>query len=387
MSRKICVITSGRADYGLLRGVMRGINNDSDLKLQVIAAGSHLSMGLGATYTTIEADGFVIDKKVPSIIGDDSSLGIAQSMGLAIAGFAEALASLSPDIVLVLGDRYEIFSAVAAALVARMPVAHIHGGELTLGAYDDALRHCITKMSHLHFVAAESYKQRVIQLGESPQAVFMVGGLGVDSILQEPPLSRTELEAALDFTLGHRNLLITFHPTTLSAESATAQISQLLTALDRLSDTHFIFTTPNADNGGGEIFHQLEEFIQGKTHCKIYHYLGPQRYYACLRHCDAIVGNSSSGILEAPSFKIPTVNIGTRQEGRLRAGSIIDCEATSDSIGAALELAYSQKFQSQLKEVKNPYGEGGATPKIIEVLRDYPLNNITSKQFFDWVSI
>ena len=302
MSRKICVITSGRADYGLLRGVMRGINNDSDLKLQLIAAGSHLSMGLGATYTTIEADGFVIDKKVPSITGDDSSLGIAQSMGLAIAGFAEALASLSPDIVLVLGDRYEIFSAVAAALVARMPVAHIHGGELTLGAYDDALRHCITKMSHLHFVAAESYKQRVIQLGESPQAVFMVGGLGVDSILQEPPLSRTELEAALDFTLGHRNLLITFHPTTLSAESATAQISQLLTALDRLSDTHFIFTTPNADNGGGEILHQLEEFTQGKTHCKIYHYLGQQRYYACLRHCDAIVGNSSSGILEAPSF-------------------------------------------------------------------------------------
>jgi len=387
MSRKICVITSGRADYGLLRGVMHAINNESELQLQIIASGSHLSADLSSSYAAIEADGFVVNKQIPSIMGDDSPIGVSQSMGLAVAGFASAFASLRPDIVLVLGDRYEIFSAVAAALVARIPVAHIHGGELTLGAYDDAMRHCITKMPHLHFVAAEAYKKRVIQLGESPETVFMVGGLGIDSMMHEEPLDRNGLEAALDFALGPKNLLITFHPTTLSPISATEQISQLLIALERLSNTHFIFTAPNVDNGGREIIEKLEKFTSGKPHSKIYTYLGQQRYYACLQHCDVIVGNSSSGILEAPSFKIPTVNIGTRQDGRLRALSVIDCDVTADSIGAAIQLAYSQKFQAQLKDVENPYGRGGAIPKIVNVLKEYPLKDIISKKFFDFGSI
>ena len=384
MNRKICVITGGRAEYGLLRWVMQGIRDDPELDLQLIATGMHLSSAFGSTYLDMERDGFQITAKVPVLTDSDTPAGVAQSMGLGLAGFAQAFADLQPDVIVVLGDRYEIFSAVAAALVARIPVAHLHGGELTEGAFDDALRHAITKMSHLHFVAAQPYRQRVIQLGEAPETVFLVGGLGVDSLLRVPLLSRSELEQALDFSFGERTVLVTFHPATLSAASPGEQMAELLVALDAMPDTHFIFTLPNADNGGQEIAAQIDNFVARNPRAKPYAALGQQRYFSCLAHCDMVVGNSSSGLTEAPSFKKPTVNIGDRQRGRLKASSVIDCEPTSASISAALYRACSVDFIQSLGTAINPYGQGGAADKVVATLKAHPLGSLIPKVFFDW---
>ena len=384
MNRKICVITGGRAEYGLLRWLMQGIRDDPDLDLQLLVTGMHLSPTFGSTYLDIERDGFQIDAKVPVLTELDTPVGVARSMGLGLAGFAQAFADLKPDVIVVLGDRYEIFSAVAAALVARIPVAHLHGGELTEGAFDDALRHAITKMSHLHFVAAQPYRQRVIQLGEAPETVFLVGGLGVDSMLRVPLLSRSELEQALGFHFGKRTVLVTFHPATLSAASPGEQMAELLVALDAMSDSHFIFTLPNADNGGQEITAQIDNFVARNRRAKAYAALGQQRYFSCLAHCDMVVGNSSSGLTEAPSFKKPTVNIGDRQRGRLKATSVIDCEPTTASISAALDRACSVDFIQSVGAAINPYGQGGAADKVLATLKAHPLGSLIPKVFFDW---
>ena len=384
MNRKICVITGGRAEYGLLRWVMQGIRDDPDLDLQLLVTGMHLSPAFGSTYLDIERDGFQIDAKVPVMTELDTPVGVARSMGLGLAGFSQAFADLRPDVIVVLGDRYEIFSAVAAALVARIPVAHLHGGELTEGAFDDALRHAITKMSHLHFVAAQPYRQRVMQLGEAPDNVFLVGGLGVDSMLREPLLSRHELEQALDFSFGMRTVLVTCHPATLSAASPGEQMAELLLALEAMPDTHFIFTLPNADNGGREITAHIDKFVARNPRAKAYAALGQQRYFSCLAHCDMVVGNSSSGLTEAPSFKKPTVNIGDRQRGRLKASSVIDCEPTSASITAALDRACSADFKQSLENAINPYGDGGAADKVVAKLKEHPLESLIPKVFFDW---
>ncbi len=384
MNRKICVITGGRAEYGLLRWVMQGIRDDSELELQLIVTGMHLSAAFGSTYMDIERDGFQISTKVPVLTELDTPVGVARSMGLGLAGFAQAFADLKPDVIVVLGDRYEIFSAVAAALVARIPVAHLHGGELTEGAFDDALRHAITKMSHLHFVAAHPYRQRVLQLGEAPQNVFLVGGLGVDSMLREPRLSRPALEQALDFPLGKRNVLVTFHPATLSDTSPGAQMAALLAALEAMPDTHFIFTLPNADNGGHEITAHIDNFLARNPRAKAFAALGQQRYFSCLAHCDVVVGNSSSGLTEAPSFKKPTVNIGDRQRGRLKASSVIDCDPNTASISAALDRACSFDFMQSLATAINPYGQGGAADKVVATLKAHPLGSLIPKVFFDW---
>jgi GDP/UDP-N,N'-diacetylbacillosamine 2-epimerase (hydrolysing) len=263
----------------------------------------------------------------------------------------------------------------------------LHGGELTEGAYDDALRHSITKMSHLHFVAAEPYRQRVMQLGESPHTVFMVGGLGVDRILHEPILERAALETALGFQLGKKNLLVTLHPETLGVESSATAITQLLDALSKLKDTHLIFTLPNADNGGQIISTHIHAFVAKHRNAIAYEALGQSRYLSCLAHCDAVVGNSSSGIMEAPSFQKPTVNMGQRQRGRLRAPSVIDCEVHSDAILAAIDKALSPEFARQLSETVNPYGAGGASEKIVNVIETYPLQALIPKTFFDWKSL
>ena len=383
MSRRICVITGTRAEYGLLRWVMQGIRDASDLTLQVVATGMHLSPEFGMTYQEIERDGFTIDRKVEMLMSSDSAVGIAKSMGLGLIGFADALSELKPDLILVLGDRFEIFSAVSAALVARMPVAHLHGGEATEGLIDEAFRHSITKMSHLHFVAAEEYRQRVIQLGEQPHQVFLVGGLGLDSINRMKLLDRNELETALNFKLGPKNLLITFHPVTLEIATAAEQMNELLASLAELQDTHLIFTMPNADTDGRVLIDMVEKFAAHHSHSCAFTSLGQLRYLSAIAQVDGVVGNSSSGLAEVPSFKKGTINIGDRQRGRLLAKSIISCKPERSEITAAIKRLYTQEFQELLLSVVNPYGEGGASKKIIEVIRSVDLGGLLKKAFYD----
>lgn len=382
-TRKICVITGTRADYGLLRWVMQGIKDDSDLDLQIIATGMHLSPEFGLTYREIEEDGFQIDRKIEILTSSDTSVGIAKSMGLGLIGFADALDELKPDLIVVLGDRFEIFAAVSAALVARIPVAHIHGGEATEGAFDESLRHSITKMSHLHFVAAEEYRRRVIQLGERPESVFLVGGLGVDNIKRTKLLTRSELEASLGFNLVQKNLLVTFHPVTLENATAADQMTELLAALAELEDTQLIFTLSNADTDGRILIKMIENFANQHANAHAFTSLGQLRYLSCVAHVDGVVGNSSSGLLEVPSFHKGTVNIGDRQRGRLQTKSVINCLPTRQSIAVALKKLYSDDFQSLLKNVQNPYGEGGASEKVVDTIKHYAINNITKKAFYD----
>jgi GDP/UDP-N,N'-diacetylbacillosamine 2-epimerase (hydrolysing) len=383
MSRKICVSTGSRAEYGLLRWVMEGIRKMPGLELQVIATGMHLSPEFGLTYREIEKDGFIIDRKVEMLVSADTPTGLANSMGLGLIGFGQALSQLQPDLMLVLGDRFEMFSAAAAATVARIPIAHLHGGETAEGAFDEALRHSITKMSHLHFVAAEEYRQRVIQLGEHPDRVFMVGGLGVDSIKKLPLLDRPALEASLGFELGCKNLLITFHPVTLENATSRQQMKEILAALEKLADTHLIFTMPNADSDGRVLFDMIESFVAANANARAYSSLGQLCYLSCLPHVDGVVGNSSSGLAEVPSFGKGTINIGDRQRGRLKAESVIDCSPDRQSITAALQKLYSDAFRLTLKKVRNPYGEGGASEKIVRILRECSLETILKKSFYD----
>ena len=383
MSRKICIVTGTRAEYGCLRWVMEGIRQSPALELQIIATGMHLSPEFGLTYREIEHDGFTIDRKVEMLLSSDTPTGLAKSMGLGLIGFGDALQQLQPDLMLVLGDRFEIFSAAAAAMVARTPIAHLHGGESTEGAIDEAIRHSITKMSHLHFVAAEEYRKRVIQLGEHPERVFLVGGLGIDNIRKLTLLDRPTLEASLGFMLGRRNLLVTYHPVTLEHATSCMQMAELLAALETLEDTHLIFTMPNADTDGRVLMDMVEQFVADHTNARAYTSLGQMRYLSCLRHVDGVVGNSSSGLAEAPSFRKGTINIGDRQRGRLKAASVIDCSPDRQSIGTALQRLYSPAFQATLDAVRNPYGEGGASEKVVQVLQDYPLESILKKSFHD----
>ena len=381
--KKVCVVTGTRAEYGLLRWVIEGIRQSPFLDLQLIATGMHLSPDFGLTVNAIEADGYNVDRKIEMLLSSDTAVGVTKSMGLGMIGFADALADLKPDLMLVLGDRYEIFAAASAAMIARVPIAHLHGGETTQGAFDEPMRHSITKMSHLHFVAAEEYRHRVIQLGEQPEFVFKVGGLGIDSILRLQLLSQDELEDTLNFRFLRRNLLVTFHPVTLESNTAAAQMKELLAALSKLSDTGLIFTMPNADTEGRAIFGQIQEFCEKHHQAKAYTSLGQLRYLSCMRHVDGVVGNSSSGLLEAPSFKRGTVNIGDRQKGRLKAHSIIDCEPLGSSISSAIEKMFSPQFQNQLSTVKNPYGDGGASEAIVKILESCSLNDILKKRFYD----
>ena len=383
MTRKICVVTGTRAEYGLLRWVMQGIKDDPALTLQIIATGMHLSPEFGLTYQAIEQDGFKIDRKVEMLTSSDTPVGIAKSMGLGLIGFADALYELQPDLIAVLGDRFEIFSVVTAALVARIPVAHLHGGETTEGAFDESLRHSITKMSHLHFVAAEEYRQRVIQLGEQPKRVFLVGGLGIDNIKRLKLLGRAELEASLDFKLGKKNLLITFHPVTLETSTAADQMAELLAALAELKDTQLIFTMPNADTDGRALISMVEQFVTQHPNARAYTSLGQLRYLSCLAHVDGVVGNSSSGLAEVPSFQKGTINVGDRQRGRLQAESVINCEPKRQDIAAALKKLYTADFQVSLSQVQNPYGDGGASEKVVKTIKHYLIDGIVKKAFYD----
>jgi len=381
MSRRVCVITGSRAEYGLLRWVMDGIQKSSALELQIIATGMHLAPEFGLTYREIEKDGFHINQKVEMLLSSDTPVGLAKSTGLGLIGFADALEQLKSDLIVVLGDRFEILSAVAAAMFARIPVAHLHGGESTEGAFDESIRHSLTKMSHLHFVATEEYRKRVIQLGESPERVFYVGAPGIDNIKKLTLLDRPSLEESLGFRLGSKNLLITFHPVTLEKATSVSQMGELLAALARLENTHLIFTMPNADTDGRELFALLEDFVRNHSNARVYTSLGQIRYLSCIREVDGIIGNSSSGIIEAPSFRKGVVNIGDRQRGRVRAGNVIDCEPDRESIGEAIQELYSSVFQSSLKSVRSPYGDGGASEKVVRILQEYPLESILKKAF------
>ena len=383
MRRRICVVTGSRAEFGLLRPVMEGIRDAEGCELLVVATGTHLAPEFGSTAGEIEDAGFRIDHRVEMLVSGDTATATAKSIGLGVIGFADALASLAPDLLVVLGDRFEILSAVLAALPARVPVAHLHGGETTEGAFDEAIRHAITKMSHLHFVAAEEYRRRVIQLGEEPARVFMVGGLGVDSIRRLRLLGRAELEAALGLSFGDRALLITFHPATLDDEGAGGQMEELLAALEPLADTTLVFTMPNADTGGRSLMRQIEQFVAGRRNAHAFTSLGQLRYLSCLQYVDGVVGNSSSGLAEVPSFRKGTIDIGDRQRGRLRAESVIGCAPRRAAIGAAIRELYSPAFQERLRSVRNPYGDGGASDRIVTVLQNHPLESIVRKAFHD----
>jgi GDP/UDP-N,N'-diacetylbacillosamine 2-epimerase (hydrolysing) len=383
MIRKICVVTGTRAEFGLLRWLMQEIEASEALTLQVIATGMHLSPEFGMTYHEIEQAGFNIDAKVEMLVSADTASSVTKSMGLGLIGYADAYARLAPDLIVLLGDRFEIFAAAAAALIAGIPIAHLHGGETTEGAFDEAIRHSITKMSHLHFVAAQDYRNRVIQLGEQPERVFLVGGLGIDAIKRTKLMSREALESSLDFRFGPRNLLITFHPVTLEARSSAHQMSELLNALGALQDTNLIFTMPNADTGGRELAAMVEAFVATNRNARIYSSLGQLRYLSCMHFVDGVVGNSSSGLAEAPSMGIGTIDIGDRQRGRLRASSVINCEPTSEQITQALSTLYAPEFQAKLSQVVNPYGTGGASLRIVEVLTKHSLDGLVKKKFYD----
>ncbi|MDI7182286.1 UDP-N-acetylglucosamine 2-epimerase [Leptospira santarosai] len=384
MKKKICVITGTRADYGLLRWLILEISKSSKLDLQIIATGMHLSPEFGLTYKEIENDGFLIQKKIEILLSSDSAVGVSKSIGLGLIGFSEAFADLNPDIILILGDRFEIFSAAVAALISRIPIAHLHGGEVTEGAFDEGIRHSITKMSHFHFVATSEYRNRVIQLGEDPSNVFLVGGMGIDGIRKSNLLKKEELEFSLNIKFKRNNLLITFHPVTLEETTAKAQMTELLLSLETLSqETGLIFTMPNADTDSRIIFELIKKFTSSRSNAWHFTSLGQTLYLSCLQFVDAVVGNSSSGIIEAPSFKIGTINIGDRQKGRLKAKSIIDCEPNKEGIMNALKKLYSSDFQKNLSTTINPYGEGGASDKIVKILEGLEAQEVLKKKFFD----
>lgn len=383
MSRKICFVTSGRADYGLLHWVMHGVKDDPELQLQIIATGMHLSSTYGLTYQEIEEDGFLIDARIEILGSPDAAIEISESMGMAISGVTKAINDLEPDLLVVLGDRYEIFAATAAALVSKTPVAHLHGGEVTTGAFDESFRHAITKMSQLHFVATEEYRSRVIQLGENPQNVFLVGGLGVDGIKKLSLLSKEELETRLGFVFGEKSLLITFHPATLDSEAPEHQMRELLRALSSLNDTTLIFTMPNADTGSDNLVQMLLDFVENNKRAKMFSSLGQLMYMSCIAQVDGVVGNSSSGLTEVPTFKKGTINVGDRQQGRLQASSVINCEPSEVQIKSAIERLYSPEFKLNLVKSSNPYGEGGASLKIVKVLKEVSLDGIIKKPFYD----
>lgn len=384
--RKVCVVTGSRAEYGLLYWLLKEIQKNAFLTLQLAVTGMHLSPQFGLTVREIEADGFVPDAKIEMLISSDTPTAIAKSIGLGVIGFAGALEQLRPDLLVVLGDRFEIFAAVQAAMCARIPIAHIHGGELTEGAIDDAVRHAITKMSHLHFVAAEEYRKRVIQLGESPTRVWNVGALGVEAIQRTKLLSRDTLSKSVGFDLSRPYFLVTYHPVTLCSSEESGGIDSLLSALQAFPEHRILITGVNADANNSEIQRSIAAFSSRhvrRVHCIMS--LGQQRYLSAMRYADAVIGNSSSGLIEAPVLKVPTVNIGDRQRGRIRALTVIDVPENERAIigGIRRALLSGRTLNKRGKEAL--LGRRRGANKIVDVLANQPLDNILTKRFSDRV--
>ncbi|OGA50950.1 MAG: UDP-N-acetyl-D-glucosamine 2-epimerase, UDP-hydrolysing [Betaproteobacteria bacterium RIFCSPLOWO2_12_FULL_63_13] len=382
--RKICIVTGSRAEYGLLYWLMKEIQADSSLQLQLIATGMHLSPEFGLTYSQIEDDGFVIDAKIEMLLSSDTASGTSKSMGLGMIGFADALTRLAPDIVVVLGDRFEILAAAQSASLQGIAVAHISGGEVTVGAVDDWIRHSISKTAWWHFVAAEQYRRRVIQLGESPERVFNVGDPGLDSIRQLPLLERAALASDLGIALHRPLFLVTYHPATLGSRPPEQEFAEVLAALDAFPEASIVMTKPNADAGARQLAAMAEDWTsrrQSPTLCVAS--LGQLRYLSVMRHCDAVIGNSSSGIVEAPALKVPTVNIGNRQAGRLLASSIIDCQENREAIAGAIHAAMSPDFKKSLPGTVSLYGDSEASRQIKQILANSDLPSSLAKRFHD----
>lgn len=365
VKRKICVVTGTRAEYGLLYWLMKEIKNDDELELQIIVTGMHLSPEFGLTYQVIEKDSFYINEKVEMLLSSDTPVGIAKSIGLATIGFADSLDRLKPDLLVLLGDRFEILAAAQAALVSRIPIAHIAGGDITEGVFDEAIRHSITKMSHIHFVTNKDSQARVIQLGENPDHVFNVGSPGIDYIKKTKLLTQNEIQEKLGFELKNQNILVTFHPSTLDATPSTMQFVELLKALEKLNDVGIIFTKSNADTEGRAINEMIDDFVKKDRNAKAFVSLGQLLYLSTVAQVDVVVGNSSSGLYEVPSLKKPTVNIGSRQKGRIQADSVIQCEPIESEIYAAI----NHSFSLDCSRVINPYGDGNASKRMFEIIK------------------
>lgn len=386
MKKNICIITGTRAEYGLLCPLIKKISEDDKLNLQLVITGMHLSPEFGLTYKQIEEDGYKIDEKVEILLSSDTSIGISKSMGLAMISFSEVFDRLKPDMVVVLGDRYEIFSAVSVASISRIPVCHLHGGETTEGAFDENLRHSITKMSYLHFTSTEEYRKRVIQLGESADRVFNVGAIGIENIKKMNLLSKEELEESINFKLDKKYAIVTFHPVTLENNTAKDQFKELLLALYNIKDLKVIFTKANSDTDGRIINKMIDEFVlNDKERFIAFTSMGSLRYLSAIKYSDIVIGNSSSGIVEVPSFNKPTINIGDRQKGRIQAKSIINCKPVRNDIEKAIERALSDEFLENIKDVKNPYGDGNVSDKVIEKIKYFLENDKINlkKKFYD----
>lgn len=368
--KKICIITGTRAEYGLFYPLLKKIKVDGQLELQICVSGMHLSPEFGLTYKVIENDGFEVNEKVEMLLSSDTEVGVTKSIGLGIIGFADTLNRLKPDLLILLGDRFETLAAAITALIARIPIAHLYGGELTEGVIDEAIRHSITKMSILHFVSTEEYKRRVIQLGEEPDRVFNVGALGIDNIKNLKLLKKDELERELNIKFGKRNVLVTFHPVTLEKNTAENQFGELLGALDQFKDLKIIFTKPNSDPNGRVLIKYIDEYVSSNPDRAVsFVSMGQLNYLSAIQHVDVVLGNSSSGIIEVPSLGKPTVNIGDRQKGRIKAESVIDCKPQKASIVKSLEKAFTPEFSEFCKTVKNPYGDGNSAEVILDILK------------------
>lgn len=377
--RKICVVTGTRAEYGLLKGLLSGIEQSRDFSLQLLVTGMHLSPEFGFTKHQIVADGFKIAREVEALLSGDSGSAIAKSMGVGVIGIADALKDLEPDLVVVLGDRYEILAVAQTCLVMSIPLAHIAGGDVTEGAFDDSIRHAITKMAHIHFPTTDFAKTVLMQLGENEKDIHVVGSPGIDQIRHIKYLDKTEIEEKLKFTFRDKNMLITFHPVTIGSESSVKELRELFAALESFPEYGLIFTAPNADPQGRILASLTEKFVECRDNAVMEASLGTQLYLSVMKIADVVVGNSSSGLYEAPSFNVPTINIGNRQDGRLRADSVIDCAPTRRDIVNALRLAVGREYDN----VKNPYGDGGSSSKILGHLREYICyRDLVKKQFF-----
>lgn len=383
--KKICIVTATRAEYGLLKPLIKKISRANNLELQLVVTGMHLSAEFGLTYQEIEEDGYPIKAKIEMLLSSDTPAGITKSMGVALIGFADYFSENQPDMVIILGDRYEMLAVASSAMIARIPIAHIHGGELTEGAIDESIRHSITKMSHLHFTTTEEYRKRVIQLGEQPRTVFNVGALGIENVKTAKLLNRKELENSLNFHFTSQTIFVTYHPVTLEEMTAKTQFEKILNVLSRHKEFSVIFTKANSDTDGRIINKMIDDYVKdNQDRCRAFTSLGQLRYLSTLQFCSAVVGNSSSGIIEVPSFGIPTINIGDRQKGRISGKTVIHCGNSEQEIENALNVALSYKFKTEIKDAANPYEGENTSDKIIEGVTKFLEEGIDlKKKFYD----
>lgn len=375
MKKKICILTATRAEYGLLKPIIKKLNLTMEFDVRIVVTGSHLSSEFGLTYREIEKDGFDIDKKIDILLSSDSPSAISKTMALAIIGFADYFDQLNPDMLILLGDRYETLSVAISAMNLLIPIAHIHGGETTEGAIDESIRHCITKLSYLHFTSTNVYRNRVIQMGENPSRVYSVGAVGVENVLNEKLLTKSELEKSINFNLDRPYGVLTFHPVTLENNSSELQIRILLEACIKYKNMKFIFTKSNADSDSRIINSIIDEYVNANENLIAFNSMGLIRYLSAMKYSSMVIGNSSSGIIEAPSFGVPTINIGDRQKGRIQASSVINCKPILGEITKAIEIALSPEFKNISINTINPYGKGNTSEEIVRVIKSVLLED------------